>query len=303
MSATTDRGRRFAAVAVATVLLLAVVELISGVTHRPPTDADWAAIRGQLDPEVPLRVGTHWRDAAARQELLPARAPASLGPPDLRGLMTVQVLGDWGPELQADLEDLPPPEVLETFQSGPLRLTTYALGGGTTLNGMIRSWDDPGFSVSAGDRPCRRVGGRFRCKRGSQQAASVGLEYAEVDYRARHCAVIRADEGETVTLEWPQLETGNMLRGHLGFHDFNGRLRSEAPVDARLWIDDELAARWTVTDAQGWAPFAVPTVPGAANVRLQLRIAAGGTWDRTTYGERKLRPICLELRTLAEEDA
>lgn len=297
------RGKRFALAALAAVLLLAAIELMSGAVRREPTDADWAAIREHLDPDVPLRVGTRWQDAAARQELEAARGPAAAGPPDLRGLMSVQVLGAWGPELQADLEDLPPPEVLETFQSGPLRLTTYALGGGYTLNGLVPSWDEPGFSVSVSGRPCRRAGARFQCRVGSRQAASVALEYAEVDYRARHCAVVKVDEGEALTLEWSELETGNVLRGHLGFHDFNGRLRSEAPVDVRLWIDDELAARWTVTDAQGWAPFAVPTTPGSARVRLQLRVAAGGTWDRGSYGERKLRPLCLELRTLAEGGA
>ncbi len=302
MSGASERGRRFAIVGLAAVGVLAVVELASGLATRAPDEADWAAIRDHLDPEIPVRIGTAWQDAAARQELVPARDPASVGPPDLRGLLLVQVVGDWGPELQSDLEDLPPPEVVEQFRAGPLRLTTYALDGGFLLDGLIARWDDPAFSVAVDGLPCRRGGDRFQCKRGSQRAGSVTLEYAEVDHRARHCAVVRAAEGEAITLEWSALELGDMLRGHVGFHDFNGRLRSEAPVDARLWIDDEPAARWTFTDAQGWAPLAVATTPGTSKVRLQLRIAAGGSWDRAEYGERKLRPVCLELRTFQEGD-
>ena len=93
---------------------------------------------------------------------------------------------------------------------------------------------------------------------------------------------------------------GTTLRGHLGFADFNSRLRNDAPALLELHIDDTLAGRWTLTDNQGWAAFAARTAPGLHTVRVRLTPLLSGTWTPDGYTQQPARTACLELRALTE---
>lgn len=88
--------------------------------------------------------------------------------------------------------------------------------------------------------------------------------------------------------------------GHLGFADFNARLRNDAPALLELLVDDTLLGRWTISDSQGWAAFAAPTTPGTHDVRLRLTTLLGGSWTEQGYGPQPRRSACLELRALSE---
>ena len=111
---------------------------------------------------------------------------------------------------------------------------------------------------------------------------------------------VALDDGATLEITHPRAQLGAQLRGHLGFSDFNARLRNDAPALLEMFIDDALAARWTLSDSQGWAAFAAPTSPGTHAVRLRLTPLLGGTWTEQGYAANPRRTACLELRALAE---
>ena len=101
-----------------------------------------------------------------------------------------------------------------------------------------------------------------------------------------------------MTLRWSDAELGTSLRGHVGFGDYNARLRDDAPADLRVRIDGEEQLRITVSDMEGWRPFAIATTPARADVELEITAGLSGTWQRTTYGVTVMRTICLEARTI-----
>ena len=128
----------------------------------------------------------------------------------------------------------------------------------------------------------------------------MGVAVAEVDYRPRRCLELELRDGATVSLRYPAMPTGDVLRGHLAVDDFNARLRSDAPVRLRVSVDGQRMAQWLVSDEQGWWPFAVATEPGTHEVELELSAAVRGTWQRGGYEEGRVHAPCVELRSLQE---
>jgi hypothetical protein len=93
---------------------------------------------------------------------------------------------------------------------------------------------------------------------------------------------------------------GDELRGHLGFHDYNGRLRNDTPARVVVRIDDAVVARFVVSDEEGWRAFAIPTTPGAADVEVEVTVGVLGTWGANGISGQYPRRACLELRSLQE---
>ncbi|HET6584142.1 MAG TPA: hypothetical protein VFG69_11850, partial [Nannocystaceae bacterium] len=137
--------------------------------------------------------------------------------------------------------------------------------------------------------------GELRCA-----AGTLAIRTAEVEYRPRRCLALAARDGAHVRIERPRATTGDVLRGHVGFSDFNARLRNDSPIALAIEIDGELVARWAVTDAQGWWPFAVATEPGMHDVALVVDVGAGGKWNARGYDANDPRTVCIEARTLQE---
>jgi hypothetical protein len=275
------------------------------------------AYRAQLGPEAwtraaealaelpqhePVFLGTPWLGPSARQHLSALRPWSSIAPPDLHGLPRFHVLGlasashsgAWSSELAADLGELPAPQLLGADDLGPLRLYHYEQ---PTAGTLLTDWLAAPNSLQLRDDrgPCRLSSGTWSCKQGR-----VTLDTLEIDYRPRRCLAIDLDDGRTLEISRPDTQLGAVLRGHLGFADFNARLRNDAPALLELLVDDLPVGRWTLTDSQGWAAFAAPTTPGTHDVRLRLTTLLGGTWTEHGYDSQPRRSACLELRALSE---
>ena len=265
--------------------------------------AEWVAAafayRDALRPE-------HWAALRARAAAPPAprphppphpalRAWASVAPPDLHALPRFHVLawGDpWTPDLRDDWGPRPRPRALAREPFGPLTLHTFEHPEAERL---LDAWVDaaPRLQVRDPRGPCRpRPGGAWACARGE-----VRLTVAEIAYRPRRALCLDLDDAPiTLTLD---ADLGDHLRGHLGFADFNARLRSDAPLLLTLRVDGRPLPSLVLTDAQGWAAFTAPTEPGRRRVEVELRPAVPGTWGDAGYRPTpRLRP-CLELRALA----
>jgi hypothetical protein len=286
------------------LLALAVIALLEvALGWRAYTDLvdteDWSAVRAALEElpaDQPVHLATEWLGPRARMELPRVRDLDVVARPDLRGHAVFHVLGvgdqAWSDRLHADLEGMPMPRREARRRLGPLTLTTYVQ---KSPGRVLASWLETGSLQMRTDAgPCR---GRdpWRCPEGLVER-SVG----EVDHRPRRCILVDVPDGTTVTMTHPDMPTGDHLRGHLGFHDFNRRLRSDAPLTLTVRIDDRVAARWVVTDAQGWWPFAVPTEPGHHDVTVELTVSVRGTWSHEGYHAANARRACLELRSMQE---
>jgi hypothetical protein len=216
--------------------------------------------------------------------------------PDLRGVGRFVVVGldaAWSDELTADLEDLPPPAIVASETIGPVTLTTYAQPHAGEVLDAIDA-DPRRTQVTVDGERCKGQQ-RWRCTLGS-----VVSQIAEIDYRPRACLAVASDDGVTTRIEAREMTTGNVLRGHLGFPDFNARLRSDAVAEVAVVVDGAVLGRVLVTDAQGWRGFAVPTEPGVHAVALEITQSASGTWGPKGYGSNPAHAACVELRALKE---
>lgn len=136
---------------------------------------------------------------------------------------------------------------------------------------------------------------RLRCP----DQSSLRLEQAEIDYRPRRCLAYRSFALGPLTLEfeipWPK--TGAEISGHLGFSDFNARLRSDAAVQLTIYQNDTRLLDRPFSDAQGWAPFSVSIPPpkeGQDTLTLRLRLQLNTSQTQFTSLERPVIP-CLDL--------
>ncbi|GEM_PF-1279568 len=288
---------------------LAVVESIAAaLAYREHIDADdWdgaAALLKQHQGEgEPLFVASTWLGPTARMTLPQAARREWVGAPDLRGLGRYWLLteahtrpfsGRW----RAELEDLPTPELVALHRLGGLSLHEYRAPGAAQLRyALLETLDsEPGtVEMHTAQGRCSGRAGRWRCK-----AGAVSRRLMEIDYRARDCLALALDDGATLELDIGRVELGNRLRGHVGFGDFNARLRSDAVAQVEAYIDDELAARWLFTDDQGWASFALATPTGAHDLRLRVGTTIGGTWQRDGRQPSPTDTLCLELRSFLE---
>lgn len=298
---------RAARIALALLAGVAVLEWISaaGAYRSLLTPAVWQraseAVAG-LPADEPVYLGTPWLGPSARQHLPALREFSTFAPVDLQAVPRFHVIGlagsphagGWSRELQEDLGELPAPQLLGVDELGPLRLHHYAQPAALQL---VSDWLAAPAALQLRDArgPCRLSAGTWTCKQGR-----VAISTLEVAYRPRRCLAVDLEDGATLELLSPHTRLGTELRGHLGFADFNARLRSDAPALLELQVDGVELARWTLADSQGWAAFAVATTPGVHDVRVRLTPLLGGTWTEQGYSAQPRHTACLELRALAE---
>jgi hypothetical protein len=299
-------SRRIARIALGTVAAVALVEWIaSAVVYRPALQPhDWeaaASALAELPADEPVWLGTPWLGPRARLHLPRLARWDGVAPPDLRDAPRFHVLGQggdaWAPTLEADGEDMPAPTRVETRSLGALSLHTYEQpAAGVRVASFVE--EASALRVETDRGACKGGGGSWRCEEGRVELVPI-----EVDHRPRRCLKLEAADGAAVRLRHPAMATGDVLRGHVGVHDFNARLRSDAPVRVRVSIDGRRVAQWLVSDAQGWWPFAVRTEPGTHAVELEVSAAVRGTWQRGGYEAGQAHAPCVELRALQEGPA
>lgn len=289
--------RRRAAVLLGVVGLVAAVEWVAAArAYRSllaPADWDRAAEAvAALPPDEPVLLADDWLGPVAR-----GRLPAlqrSLGRPDLHGAPRFHVLalGDpLTPDLRAELAGLEP-EPLGVDDLGPLALHHFAApASGHVLWDIL---DQPALIPADRAGPCRKAQKTWSCKHGR-----ATIRHVEVAYRPRRCLAVDMSDGAALELRG-RVELGARLRGHLGFHDYNSRLRNDAPALVELELDGVPRARWLVSDSQGWAAFELPTAPGPAELTVRITTLLAGAFTPGGYDPDTRRVPCLDLRALAE---
>lgn len=291
-----DATRRRAAVLLGLVGLVAAVEWVAAArAYRSRVGpADWnaaAAALAALPPDEPVVLAEDWLGPLARQHLLPLQR--SLGRPDLHGAPRFHVLAlgePLTPDLRADLGGLAP-EPLGVDRLGPLALHHFAAPSGHVLWDIL---DHPALLATDRVGACRKAQRTWACKHGR-----ATVRYAEIGYRPRRCLAIDVSDGAAFELRG-RVELGARLRGHLGFSDFNGRLRDDAPAVVELELDGVTRARWLVSDTQGWAAFELATTPGPAELTVRVTNLLAGTFTPAGYDPDARRVPCLDLRALTE---
>ena len=304
-----ERGllsRRNARIALGLVAAVAVAEWVASALAYPPTlqSRDWeeaARALAELPEGEPVWLGTRWLGPRARMHLPRLARWDAVAPPDLRDAPRFHVLGQggdaWAPTLDADAEDMPAPTLVGTQALGAFTLSTYEQpAAGVRVASFVG--EARALRVEGDGGACKGGGGSWRC-----DDARVELTAVEIDHRPRRCLQLELPDGATVRLRHPAMATGTVLRGHVGVHGFNARLRSDAPVRVRVWVDGQRVAQWLVSDAQGWWPFAVRTEPGTHAVELEVSSAVRGTWQRGGYEAGQAHAPCVELRALQEGPA
>lgn len=263
-------------------------------------DAGWDAARQSVEAlpnEDAVALGTSWLGPRARMEIPRLARRDAVARPDLHGVRRLHVLGlddAWSQELDDDLDGLARPEVVEAVDVGPFTLTTYAVPG----KEVLADWAIPGapIVVRTPSGACR--GGRgaaFRCAEGT-----VTPELAEIDYRPRACLSVALGDGVPAHIVQQRMPLGDELRGHVGFHDYNGRIRNDTPARITVRVDEEVVARFLVADTEGWRGFAVPTTRGTADVEVEVVVGVQPTWGKNGIDNGYPRRACLELRSLQE---
>jgi len=301
MTITDERATTWARRALFAVLAIATLEwgMAAWAYRDPLDDAAWAALAEDIAamPEAePVVLASEWLGSSARMHVAALARTDAVARPDLRGWSRFHTVGfdtRWSPELAADLEDLPAPTRVESRAVGPFTITTYEQAAAGTLVGDLLG-DVDALAVEDGAGRCRGRG-ELRCG-----AGTLAVRTAEIDYRPRQCLALDVRDGASLRIARTDTATGDVIRGHVGFADFNARLRNDSPVALRVEIDGEVAAQWTVTDAQGWWPFAIAVEPGAHDVAFVVDVGVGGRWTARGYDAAAPRTVCLEARTLQE---
>lgn len=301
MATTNERPTTWARRGLAAIVGIAAIEwAMAAWAYRDPLDDDaWAALAADvagIPADEPVVLATEWLGPSARMHVDAIARLEWLARADLRGWARFHVVGlgaHWSAELASDGEDLAPPQRVAAHEVGPFTITTYEqAAAGVVLDDFAAAVDTLEIADAAGR--CRGRG-EVRCAGGT-----LAIRTAEVEYRPRRCIGLDARDGAHLRIARARATTGDVLRGHVGFADFNARLRNDSPIALAIEIDGDTVARWTVTDAQGWWPFAVATEPGVHDVALVVDVGAGGTWSARGYDAAMSRTVCIEARTLQE---
>ncbi|MFO0632802.1 MAG: hypothetical protein U0168_08130 [Nannocystaceae bacterium] len=279
---------------------LALIEAAAALwaAREPIGPDDWTALAQAIDArgdEAPVLLATGWLGPSARMHVPAIAQLDALTLPDLHGVPRFHVVGlgaVWSDALESAREGVAAPRQVATQAIGPFSWASYEGDGARVLTTLTR--DGAGLVARTDAGPCRGRE-RLRCDEGE-----IAPRIVEVDYQPRRCLGLSLRDGTTVTLQWSAVTLGHRLRGHIGMGDYNARLRNDAPVDVRVRIDGVLVRHATVTDAQGWWPFELPTEPGRGRVELELVAGLSGGWSGRNYDGTPHRTICLELRALED---
>lgn len=306
------RGSRTLALGVAAVATAAVLFELgrSAFAFRPTVEGeDYDALnqaRATSEfPQAPVYVGQRWLEPQARMSWPELADPRWFARPDVGTTPNFWVLDHRSnrglPQLIA--EDLWPgqqaPRNVERHRSGGLTLTRYELAAAQAVGDLA---DQPITAEVAGVG-CKGTlngagGGKLSCG-GRTRAATVRWTEVEVEFRPRSCLAIEMPAGGTLDLVAAEFPLGQTLVGHVGFGDYNDRIRNDAPVDIELSHEGQPLLRTVVSDEQGWHRFEASGAPAdAAGLEIRIRMPPTGTWHKSAPSRRDVKTLCLELRSV-----
>lgn len=275
------RPRHGAAALAAAVGALGLQALVfqARLPGRLPSALDWQAAAALLErdarPGDAVALSPMWAERA--REVLPERLPAHPGAPlvvmaypryapaaeDLVGVKRVWLLAL--PEApgadRAMARDL---EARSSERDGPQRLgaievTRYDLKSPVLPLSFLPD-RLAGARVRLGDARCApEPGGGFRCP--GPPWARVAREVREMDLLPRPCLFAHpgADPAAPLSIEFPEVPMGRLLRGHTGIAG-DAALRGTSPVRLSVKVDgEELGAAQEPPRAPGWHLFQMDT--------------------------------------------
>ncbi len=314
---TPRRRRRLASAALLAIIGVAAVEWVAAArAYRTtlPTSA-WRALDQRLaerasataeDGRAPLvLLADPWLGPRGRLEIEALRDPASVAPHDLYGRreLTIIARGDdpWTPWLRDAWGDRPLPTADRVDRLDPFVLHHLsAPEADEVILDLVELSQKKPRKLQISDRlgRCKGSKGRWSCTLGK-----IASAYAEVAYRPHRCLRFDVGDGAQITLKLAGVELGEHLRGHLGFTDFNARIRSDAPALVEVNVDGRPLASLTISDRQGWAAFELATPPGRHDLEVTVTPTLTGTWGERGYDRRPSHVPCLELRALRRRGA
>lgn len=297
----------------AAIMCVSVVELaMTSARYGGALRTDhWRRASEHLRADTPLIIGTPWLGPEARMRLDAAGAPEASGRPDLRGLSSFDVLRHDrdGPSSahvwQASLSPRSKPVLLSAERAGPLRVEHWRVERPErVVDTLIHPRALRVLSTRDVERTCPgNPTDGYTCPEQRRAGHRIKRQFAEVDYDARRCLSIPLLSAASLSFRRAEFQRGDRIVGHLGFEDFNARLRNDGPVTMTVEIEGEMVARSTFSNADGWAGFEIPTTPGAGSLTVSLYATAPGAWisPPERYQPGASRRVCLELRALDEE--
>ncbi len=300
-------SRWFARTVLALILGVAALEWAAAARAYRPTlsTADWAALdqdlRDHSDSDGLVVLADRWLGPRGRASVAALREARSVAPPDLYGVPRLTIISrdrdtPWTPWLRDAWGPRALPTATSVREIGPFFVHNFAIDSADQiLFDLIEIAAREPRSITIHDRlaRCRGSKSRWTCKQGK-----IVSEYAEVAYRPRRCVRFAVQDGAPIRLSLSKVELGDHLRGHLGFTDFNARIRSDAPALIQIAIDGRPLAALTISDRQGWAAFEVATPSGRHDLEITVTPALTGTFGPKGYDRRPTHMPCLELRAL-----
>ncbi|MEJ7597183.1 MAG: hypothetical protein WKG01_04670 [Kofleriaceae bacterium] len=107
---------------------------------------------------------------------------------------------------------------------------------------------------------------RERVRTAVSEHATPRVELTEVDYEPHRCILFVPRPGQPARMTFPRLPLGTELVGYVGIADATTRRDDRSSVQLAVEIAGKQVATTTAGVEDGWVRFAVPTVPGAADV-------------------------------------
>lgn len=289
----------------------AVDAQLAAATDAGASEPSGAAGLATVDPPVVL--AQEWLAPPARMHSSTLADRRWLGLPDLFGVPEFFVVGHgraWGPGVEQLIDDGDArPQWHDARSAGALGIHRYARATRwqalDDMRAHVGATGPKPLRVEHGGRKCRRARGtsEYRCDR---TTVSAGL--VEVNYTTRRCVVLRAEDDAPIVLHAPAFRLGDRIHGHVGFADFNARLRNDAPVRVRIEYEDAAGTpvthRLIATDAQGWLRFDLDLElnVGTDGLRVVVDPGATGTWQRGRYRPDRARQLCLDFRSFTRRD-
>lgn len=259
--------------------------------------ADLDKVRALLrDEQAPVLAHRAWIEPSLRSWFPQAARPSAYARPTAQDLPVFWTIGH-----RSDPDSI-------TFAPDAQLVTTRTHGAL-----VARKWEQPMAPhtlASLGQSPLvikdlqARVA-QGRCKIRSRvpleiqcpDQSSLSWQRSEIGYKPRTCLRYKSSQLGPLTLSFKLAQAAQRVRGHVGFNDFNARLRSDAALQVILESQGQVLINQPFSDAQGWAPLEAALDPDPANPTptFQLTLLFNAQDARSPRLRRRVQP-CIELR-------
>lgn len=252
--------------------------------------------------ELPILAHRPWLEPSLRSWFSQASQPGAFARPTAQDLPEFWTIGHQSdPEPQSFAPDA---KLRETIQHGTLVARKWVQPQTfVTLAGLGRSSFVLTKLEARVDQGSCNIKTRSPLKIQCPDQSTFTWEIAEINYRPRLCLAYRSNQLGPVTLSFKLAapQAVERIQGHVGFSDFNARLRSDAALQVRLRADDIELLNRPFTDAEGWAPFAVQLPKDAQDSpTFHLTLLSNANQTRSKGLHRRVIP-CIELRLQSRE--